>query len=1410
MRVCSVAKNLTAMRQMGCAMNVDPASVSQVRVSQNITSSLPRRGFSLATFRKLLRNCFASLHAPRRRGKNNQGNGFSAGVETPEARLVLSAVNAAASLTGSVTFDFGTDQSPVDPDALQVSDTIRYTATRGFGMTSDVRGIDRGRDDDLLRDFVEGPTVGFRVDLPDGIYQVEPMLGDRLQLRERMQVSINGEVRGLITTLGGTSATPSYYVEVQNGRIDIEVTDLGGESPNAALAALTITALDNSAGIPQDSPAQAANRSPLLVVMTHGRVTPPKQDGGLMGTVVSKLAGHDVKENMPGEDGDVLGEIVEGAVKSAFPSEGRPDVSDWVYELPRALAKATRREGLDSLNPNVRPIPLPKIEKAASDEELLNLLKGSQDFIATNWSTESSFGTPQTAEDIGNRPWDVYNERQHRQAVMRAATATFRMMEARIRQEIAHNPLAKVDLLIVGHSFGATVNREVVLMLNTSPLADHIDFVKIVELDPVAIKPDPNPAERAASHDRYFWQSPAAARNGKPLVDSIVNYYQTEGLAFTGILEKGLITGVPLDGYDGGGLLGFRNGQAMVFSTQTGDTLDQFQLVNNRTGKPAQGALRNGVYSPDGRLIALASEDGTVSLCDAVTHAELRRIAVSKEFVTDVQFMPNSAEIITVSKDGQVRIFSAADGALLWTGRHQASPLIKGVSPDNPLGTTVYRGAKVLAISKDGRLLATGGTANNIRIWLRTPGTATGFEVAQTIPGHSGGTTTLAFAPDGSLVTGGEDGQVRIWKQGTAVYEMAQVLDLGAPVQKSVFSKNGKSLATASGKTVSLWMAGATGEWIRVREFADHVNSAQALAFSMDDRFLATGGADHTIFIYNTLTGEKVNVLNQAMLEIRNLAFSPDGTRLLATYFDLKGGPIRDVNVTDQVRSRVGFFENLFAGGSKHHSEVPFVYIDLVVRKTNDSFFEMRDKPRASRYGDFEPGDLTQKDTDRIDAISRPQTPDGGGDDELSNPWIDQISNWHAPEFINTIPTMTVTDTLAVSLRGLAIDADGNTLQWTVRSSNTDVLLATIDGESLVLRPLQEGQASIELTANDGHWAAQIQFTATADGSIWRGRADQLRNEAMLATEKLRILQQAIEPVETAIDDMNRQWKELDSRIGGIRASVTELQKDVASATSRVDRARQTQAAALASRTAAESALARAETNLQNALANHARIDATTRQLFQTFSQRQDERQQARQRLDNASKSNRAARQADFNRASEAAAAAEANWRNSQSQRDSAQQAVDAARNARNNMNAELNRNSRLLAEAESDIARAQKDLKDATTRLTTKLAQRKELLDMLNDATTRLDSLVTQLQSLQTQQLALATHLQNLNEQLGIMRQSKWVTRIGLDKTEETILNPATARSNQTAVRLEELVARVSRVREKITSSSSQVKALG
>jgi WD40 repeat protein/energy-coupling factor transporter ATP-binding protein EcfA2 len=151
-----------------------------------------------------------------------------------------------------------------------------------------------------------------------------------------------------------------------------------------------------------------------------------------------------------------------------------------------------------------------------------------------------------------------------------------------------------------------------------------------------------------------------------------------------------------------------------------------------------------------------------------------------------------------------------------------------------------------LAISPDGRLLATGSADRTIRLWDLT--TAEPAASVRTLQGHTDAITTLAISPDGRrLVSGGADAMVCLW-------------DLTAPDPSA-------------------------GE----RCLSGHEGSITALAISPDSRWAATGSVDTTARLWDLAAddpGASAVVLSGHSDEITSLAISPDGRQLITGSLD--------------------------------------------------------------------------------------------------------------------------------------------------------------------------------------------------------------------------------------------------------------------------------------------------------------------------------------------------------------------------------------------------------------------------------------------------------------------------------------------------------------------------------------------
>jgi WD40 repeat protein len=183
-----------------------------------------------------------------------------------------------------------------------------------------------------------------------------------------------------------------------------------------------------------------------------------------------------------------------------------------------------------------------------------------------------------------------------------------------------------------------------------------------------------------------------------------------------------------------------------------------------------------------------------------------------------------------------------------------------------------------LAFAPDGRTLATGGANETVRLWE----VATSREQA-TLAGTQGEVYGVAFAPDGkTLATAGFDRTVRLWDLATnqerASLSMAGPdARLTSPVISAVvFSPDGQSLAASSWEQEAVWLWDLATQ--KVRTVVKHPTYRPA--FSADGQWLATGGPEGPIKLWDAHTGAECATLEGHTDGVREVAFAPDGKTL--------------------------------------------------------------------------------------------------------------------------------------------------------------------------------------------------------------------------------------------------------------------------------------------------------------------------------------------------------------------------------------------------------------------------------------------------------------------------------------------------------------------------------------------------
>ncbi|MBI5772636.1 MAG: pre-peptidase C-terminal domain-containing protein, partial [Verrucomicrobia bacterium] len=240
-------------------------------------------------------------------------------------------------------------------------------------------------------------------------------------------------------------------------------------------------------------------------------------------------------------------------------------------------------------------------------------------------------------------------------------------------------------------------------------------------------------------------------------------------------------------------------------------------------------------YSPRAKLIA-AGRYGEIELLDSTTHKAVRTLPGHRGNVTALSFSADGAQLFAAAGDpglvGEVRHWNLADGKLIrsWEAHPDA----------------LY----ALALSPDGKTLATGSYDQRIKLW----DTATGKEL-RTLKGHNGAVFGLAFRPDGRvLASASADRTVKLWNPATG----ARLDTFSQPTKELfavAFAPDGKTLVAAGADNrIRLWQVtekAAEGSNKLLYTRFGHEGSILKLAFSADGKTLVSSAADKTVKLWN-------------------------------------------------------------------------------------------------------------------------------------------------------------------------------------------------------------------------------------------------------------------------------------------------------------------------------------------------------------------------------------------------------------------------------------------------------------------------------------------------------------------------------------------------------------------------------
>ncbi|MGL5084055.1 MAG: protein kinase domain-containing protein [Microcoleaceae cyanobacterium] len=302
--------------------------------------------------------------------------------------------------------------------------------------------------------------------------------------------------------------------------------------------------------------------------------------------------------------------------------------------------------------------------------------------------------------------------------------------------------------------------------------------------------------------------------------------------------------------------LSSRSRQSFQFPLKTVLTLGTLMVLGGLVYTQVDGYLRYGLIPADPILI-VKSLPGSFWL-------EGHKQALGKVYAVAIN--PNNRVLVSGSAFGAIRGWDLQSGQLLYKPPKPGAP---------PAIAAHSEWVRALAISPDGKTLASGSDDKTIRLWDLQQGVR-----QRTIEGHTKAVNAVAFSPNGQLLaSGSSDDTIRIENLVSGTRQLT-IRTESRGVYGIAFSPDGQTIASAGQDgTIKLWSLARGTRTLTLGKDSTtrHKGVVNAIAYTSDGQVIASGSEDGTVRLWNAENGELIEIVLNENKPVRSLAVSQDG-----------------------------------------------------------------------------------------------------------------------------------------------------------------------------------------------------------------------------------------------------------------------------------------------------------------------------------------------------------------------------------------------------------------------------------------------------------------------------------------------------------------------------------------------------